>query len=60
MCTDMLCSAGVSLVILPRQGQCFIDIWRLKFGICAVSGTFIYCGVEYWLPRVVLPSELVS
>jgi len=42
------------LMFLPVQGQCFIDIWRLKFGICAVSGTFVYCDVEYWLLRGVL------
>jgi hypothetical protein len=37
-----------------------LDIYRLKFGICAVPDTIAYCDVQYWLLRGVLAAKLVD
>ena len=29
------------------EGQCFVNIWRLKFDICAVPDTSSYCDIDH-------------
>jgi hypothetical protein len=39
------------------EGQCFLNIYSLNRGICAVPDTVAYCNVEYWLMSGVLAAE---
>jgi len=43
-----LCSVGVftSRYVL-LEGQCFINVQRSVFGMCAMSGAIAYCNVEH-------------
>ena len=49
------CSAGVfTFCFMPVEGQCFMNIWRLMFGMCVVSGKIADCNLEHWLLKQVL------
>jgi len=47
-------------LFLPVEDLCFLNIYRLKFGMCAVSDTIAYCNVEYWLLRGALAAKLID
>ena len=48
------CNAGVfTLLFVPVEGLCFVNMWRLMFGLCVVSSIITDC-IEHWLLKWVL------